>query len=73
MVFGLILLTFWSSSATCPSLAMFAYSTLFCAINALYLLQLVNKHFPVYIPKRQRELYKKMFEPWKINRKVCEK
>ena len=39
-------------------------------VNAIYLLQLVKKQFPVRIHKSQQELYKKIFEPWRINRKV---
>ena len=39
-------------------------------VNAVYLLHLVKKQFPGRIHKNQKELYKKVFEPWRINRKV---
>ena len=39
-------------------------------MNALYLAKLILTHFPVYIPFHQRELYKKLFLPLKVTKKV---
>ncbi len=68
---GLTILCFWAASpSACNSVALLAYSATCAAVNAVYFLHLAIKQFPVYIPKHQRELYKKVFKPWKISRRV---
>ena len=70
MFAGLILLACWTATATCSSISLFLYTLAMTCVNAIYLLQLVKRQFPVRIHKSQQELYKKIFEPWRINRKV---
>ncbi len=49
---------------------IFLYNLSFLAINLTYLVYLLWRHFPVFIPEQQRELFKKLFKPLNFRKKV---
>ena len=61
-------LVFWSLNTIC-GFDIFVYNSLFLVVNVVYSCKLMREHCPVFIPREQQELYKKIFEPLKVSKK----
>ena len=65
---GFGFMVIWSLETVC-GFDLFLYNLLFLVINTIYTGLLIKRHFPVFIPEHQKELFKKVFEPMKISKK----
>ena len=69
IILGFSVLILWSLFTIC-AVDIFLYTVVFMVLNFAYMCHLIKKHFPVYIPPYQRELYHKVFKPLQVSKKV---
>ena len=65
----MVLLTTWSAVRICAG-SWFVYNLVALLVNAVYLVALSIKHFPVIVPKNMEGVYTKMFKPLNMGKKV---
>ena len=67
---GLFMLLFWASELICFAPDFFFWNSCFLIINFCYVLALIKKHFPTFLPKYLEDHYELVFKPFMITKKV---
>ena len=66
---GLVLTLIWAVDVVCKLPAFFLWNGCFTLINSLYVLDLLKRHFPIFIPSDLLDLYENVYKPLNITKK----
>jgi len=67
---GLVLMVLWSVETVCRAPDLFMWNVCFTLINSLYLVHLIKKHFPTFLPTHMVDYYECVFRPLHIEKRV---